>query len=835
MTLNELGIGEKALITKVKGRGAFRKRILEMGFISGKEISVVKKAPLQDPVEYNILGYDVSLRNTEAQLIEIVTEQEVKELKSKNFAGTLEAELLKEVAERKGKTINIAFVGNPNAGKTTVFNHISGSSERVGNYSGVTVDAKKAKFTYKGYHFNAYDLPGTYSLTAYSPEELYVRQHIIDHVPDIVVNVLDSSNLERNLYLTTQLIDMDIRVVGALNMYDELEKKGDKLDVQQLSSILGIPFVPTVGAKNTGLKGLLNKIIEVFEDKEPLARHIHINYGKDIERSITNVQNKLKKKCNTNIVDKISSRFISLKLLEKDQKIEDRIHTLKNKERISHSAHREIERLESLYEEDTETVLTDAKYAFIAGALHETFTIGKVTKLSRSRQVDNLLTHRFLGIPVFLFFMWMTFFFTFKLGQYPMDWIERGVSWVSDLINVNMQAGIFKDLLVDGVVGGVGGVIVFLPNIVLLYLFISIMEDTGYMARAVFIMDRAMHKIGLHGKSFIPLLMGFGCNVPAIMATRTIESKRDRLLTMLITPFMSCGARLPVYILFITAFFDNYQSTILFSMYLIGIMLAILTSLLLSKTVLRKVDIPFVMELPPYRVPSLKTLFIHMWQSTEQYLKKIAGIILIASIIIWALGYFPREVNYSRDFEKDRETIILTYDNLIDNAEGEMKNNYSIELDKHLDELKMLKKTEHQEQSYIGRIGKFIQPVMAPLGFDWKMSVGILTGVAAKEVVIGTLGVLFQADEDDDANLVSKLQNAYYTSGEKSGLNVFSPLIALVYMVFILSYFPCIGVVSAIGHESGSWWWATFIMVYTTAIAWILSYAVYNFGLFILT
>ncbi|MBI9033106.1 MAG: ferrous iron transport protein B [Bacteroidales bacterium] len=835
MTLNELGVGEKALITKVKGRGAFRKRILEMGFISGKEISVVKKAPLQDPVEYHILGYDVSLRNTEAQLIDIITETEIKELKSHEYTGTLDFSILEKIARSKGKTINIAFVGNPNSGKTTVFNHISGSSERVGNYSGVTVDAKKAKFTYKGYHFNAYDLPGTYSLTAYSPEELYVRQHIIDQVPDIIVNVLDSSNLERNLYLTTQLIDMDIRVVGALNMYDELEKKGDQLDTQLLSSILGIPFVPTVGAKNKGLNELLDKIISVFENNDPVSRHIHINYGKDIERSITNIQNKLRKKCNTNVLDKVSSRFISIKLLEKDEKINDRLLDLSNKERITHSAEREIERLESLLDEDTETILTDAKYGFIAGALHETFVPGIITKLSPSRKVDNLLTHRILGIPIFLFFMWLTFFFTFKVGQYPMDWIESGVSWISGFINAQMQAGIFKDLLVDGIIGGVGGVVVYLPNIVFLYLFISVMEDTGYMARAVFMMDRAMHKIGLHGKSFIPLLMGFGCNVPAILATRTIESKRDRLLTMLITPFMSCGARLPVYILFITAFFTSYQATILFGIYLTGIALAIITSLLLSKTILRKVDIPFVMELPPYRIPSAKTLLIHMWHSTEQYLKKIAGVILVASIIIWALGYFPREVDYSRDFDKDQETIILTYNNLIEQSEEKLKQEYSVELGIQLNELNMLKKNEHQEQSYIGQIGHYIQPIMAPLGFDWKMSVGILTGVAAKEVVIGSLGVLFQADEGDDANLISKLQNAHHTRGIKSGLPVFTPLIALTYMIFILSYFPCIGVVTAIGKESGSWGWAAFIMVYTTIVAWVLSFGVYQIGLLLTT
>jgi ferrous iron transport protein B len=836
MTLYDLPIGERAFITKVKGRGAFRKRIIEMGFVVGKEITAVRKAPLADPVEYSIMDYEVSLRNNEAKMIEVITEDQIQEIIPAQYNGTKDSKILKTAAIDQGKEINIAFVGNPNAGKTSLFNNISGASERVGNYSGVTVDAKKAKFKYKGYTFNSYDLPGTYSLSAYTPEELYVRKYIIGDLPDVVINVLDSSNLERNLYLTTQLIDMDIKVVAALNMFDELEKKGDQLEVDTLSKILGIPFIETIASKGIGSNNLLDKVIDVYHDRDPLVRHIHINYGKDIERSITNIQNKIRKKYNDNLLDRVSSRFLSIKLLEKDIHAFKMIDSLKNKENIKHSVVREQDRIESFFKEDSETVITDTKYGFISGALHETYTPNKTKKVSRSRKLDRLLTHRYLGIPIFLAFMWAMFFTTFTIGQYPMDWIETGVSALSSFLSNTMNDGMLKDLLIDGIIGGVGGVIVFLPNIVLLYLFISFMEDTGYMARAVFIMDRAMHKIGLHGKSFIPMIMGFGCNVPAIMATRTIESKRDRLLTMLITPFMSCGARLPVYILLITAFFSENQASILFGIYMLGIMLAIGSSLLFSKTFLKDQDIPFVMELPPYRVPTFKSVILHMWQSAEQYLRKIGGIILIASVIIWALGYFPQDVEYEKNYIAIEDNIHHTYQRMIDETEGEQKELLKVDYNKQLLSLETEKRSEHQEKSYIGRLGKFISPVMDPLGFDWKMSVGVITGIAAKEVLVGTLGVLYQVDLDknpDDASLVQRLKHARYHKGPKAGQPVFTKLIALSYMIFILIYFPCIAVISTIKHESGKWKWALFVIFYTTGLAWLASFAVYQIGILI--
>lgn len=838
MTLDELGQGEKAIITKVKGRGAFRKRIIEMGFVLGKPITVIKKAPLKDPVEYAIMGYNVSLRNSEARLIEIVTESEIRKLKRLEYNGTIDEHILKKTAHRMGKTINVAFVGNPNSGKTSLFNHASGAKEKVGNYSGVTIDAKEAKFSLNGYVFNVVDLPGTYSITAYTPEELYVRNYIFDKVPDIVVNVVDAGNLERNLYLTTQLIDMDIKVVVALNMYDELQKNGDQLNHEFLGKMLGIPFIPTVGSKGKGIHQLLEKLIDVYEDQDETVRHVHVNYGKCIERSIKSIQDSINQPGNFFLTDKISPRFLSIKLLEKDSATQERVEQAKNHKLLNHKVHHEIKRIESSLSEDSETAITDAKYAFISGALKETLVPARIKRIRKTEILDNFITHKFWGIPIFIVFMWLTFFVTFKVGQIPMDYIEMGVANLSQYLHQHMPSGMLKDLFVDGIIGGVGGVIVFLPNIILLYFFISLLEDTGYMARAVFIMDRLMHKIGLHGKSFIPMLMGFGCNVPAIMATRIIESRRDRIMTMLITPFMSCGARLPVYILFITAFFSHHQASILFLMYFMGIGVAILTSLLLSKTMFRQIDVPFVMELPPYRIPSVRSLFKHMWMSAQQYLQKIAGVILVASILIWALGYFPREVEFTRDYKSEIEQIETHYHQASNSGLTVQSESRSLEKQKNqqIHDLQLLMRAEQQENSYIGRIGKFITPVMTPLGFDWKMSVGLLAGVAAKEVVIGTMGVLYQADQDDKANtaLVDKLRNYKYLDGPHKGEAVFTPLIALSYMIFVLIYFPCIAVISTIKKESGKWKYSIFEIVYTTSLAWILSFVVFQVGQMIL-
>ena len=808
--LSELNPGEEGYIAKVLGHGRFRKRINEMGFVAGKKVTVIKRAPLQDPVEYEIMGYRISLRNSEAEMIEIVSSTEQFEDKSQNY-GTID-EGQKTSAIKKGKEINIALVGNPNCGKTTIFNYASGSHEHVGNYSGVTIDAKEATLKYGEYTINITDLPGTYSITEYSPEELYVRKHIIEKKPDIVVNVLDASNLDRNLFLTTQLIDMDIKVVIALNMFDELKDKNIDFRYDDFGKMIGIPVVPTIASKGTGIKELIQRIIRVYEDADPSVRHIHINYGSEIENAIKGIQSVIWE--NPSIGDRLSSRFLAIKLLEQDNETRRFLSQYNNYNEIIAEAEKRIEALEKEYSEQSETIITDAKYGFIDGALKETRTLPHEKPKRQIRKLDDLLTHKIWGFPIFFAFLFIIFEATFAIGQYPMDWIDAGVSWIGDLVSTHMPDGPLKDLIVDGVICGVGGVVVFLPNILILFFFISLMEDTGYMARAAFLMDKIMHKIGLHGKSFIPLIMGFGCNVPAVMATRTLENRSDRLLTMLIIPFMSCSARLPLYLLLIAAIFPSNQGLMLFVVYLTGMLMAVVMAKIFSKTLFRKKEVPFVMELPPYRIPTAKSTLIHMWEKGKQYLKKMGTVILTASIIIWALGYFPRDTEYSQD-----------YDAIIAQAEANGD-------DETAAQAAVDKEAERQEASYIGRIGHAIEPIIKPLGFDWKIGVSLFSGMAAKEIVVSTMGILYQADEEADENSVSlqkKLQQQTYVHGPKAGEKVFTPLVALTLMIFVLIYFPCIATIVAIAKES-RWKWAIFVMVYTTLLAYLVSLAVYQIG-----
>jgi len=811
-TLYDLNEGEEGVILKIKGRGQFRQRLSEMGFVVGKKVSVIKKAPLRDPIEYLILGYHISLRNSEAQLIEVDKDSTSKEFSSSN--GVLFSDDENSSWLAKSKHVQVALVGNPNSGKTTLFNFASGLKEKAGNYAGVTVDSKEAKYKQSGYTFSIIDLPGTYSIKSYSPEEIYLRNYIFDKKPDIVVNIVDASNLERNLYLTTQLIDMGIQVIIALNMYDELNKKGDVLDHVSLGKLLGVPIIPTISSKGKGIKNLFDKITEVYENREPIVRHIHINYGIEIENSICALQSIIKIEENRTFTNIISARYLAIELLENDKEFSKNITRCVNSGEIIEVANQEYKKLEKLFSDPVETVITDLRYGFISGALKETLKVSKIERKRKTNIIDKYLTNRYLGIPIFIFFMWLTFFTTFKLGGYPKHWLELGTGMLAELISNILPSGVVRDFLVEGIIGGVGGVIVFLPNIIILFLFISLMEDTGYMARAVFIMDKLMHKIGLHGKSFIPLFMGFGCNVPAIMATRIIESRRDRLITMLITPFMSCSAKLPVYILLISAFFAKNQGSVLFLLYLLGVLFAILTSLILKRVFFKSVDIPFVMELPPYRIPTARSIVKHVFFSTGLYLRKIGGVILLASIIIWILSNFPRTTAYSKDYT-DEITKVENAQMLVG------------ETNESIGKLLLEQKSEEQSNSFLGRIGHSIEPVMRPLGFDWRLSVSIISGLAAKEVVVSTLGVIFQADNSKGkASLVEKIQ----TQKDSSGKTVFSPLIAFSFMLFILTYFPCIGVVAAISRESGSWKWAAFTVVYTTAIAWILSFTVYQVG-----
>ncbi len=809
MKLSLLQDNEIGYITKVRGRGAFRKRITEMGFVKGQKVIVVKNAPLRDPVEYSIMGYEVSLRRSEASLIEVITKEEAKKLEINKYNGVISESALKTSARKKGKEIQVALVGNPNSGKTSLFNFASRSKEHVGNYSGVTVDSKTAECKVRDYILNITDLPGTYSLSAYSPEELYVRKYIFGEMPDIIVNVVDASNLERNLYLTTQLIDMDIKVVVALNMYDELRKKGDEFDFDSLGKMIGIPIIPTIGSKGFGIKDLFDKVIQVYEDKDPSVRHIHINYGKDVEKSIRKIQDEIWE--NKKLTDVVSSRFYAIKLLEKDASANFTLSKWGNYETIKNTAEKEIKSLESLISEDSETIITDAKYGFIAGALKETYKGNINTRRKKTEKIDNLLTNKYFGFPFFIFFLWFMFQSTFTLGQYPMKWIDYLVTLLGQSVGNIMSDGPLKDLLINGVIGGVGGVIIFLPNILILFFFISLMEDTGYMARAAFIMDRIMHKIGLHGRSFIPLIMGFGCNVPAIMATRTIENRQNRILTMLINPFMSCSARLPVYVLIISAFFTERPGLVLFSIYIIGVAVAAIMAILFKKTIFRSKETPFVMELPPYRIPTLRNLTRHMWFKGAQYIKKMGGVILVASIIIWALGYYPKDINYSIDF---------------DQAIAQAKNEKLSNKDKIIEDLLIAKNAEKQANSYIGRIGKSIEPIMRPLGFDWKMSISLLSGVAAKEIVVSTMGVLYQAEDQGNNNLINRLQN----ERDENGNQRFTPLVAYGFLIFILLYFPCIASIAAISKESGHWKWAVFTMFYTTFLAWFVSLLIHQVG-----
>ena len=837
MKLSDLKTGERGIIVKVHGHGSFRKRITEMGFIKGKEVRVVLNAPLRDPIEYEIIGYKISLRRDEAGEIDVISESEARAQEAQDNALEPDAsgnptgsprlsscpdadELdrkMRQLAEERRHTVRVALVGNPNCGKTSLFNVASGSHEHVGNYSGVTVDAKEGHFEYKGYRFVLVDLPGTYSLSAYSPEELYVRKNLIENIPDVVINVVDASNLERNLYLTAQIIDMNLRVVMALNMYDELESKGDRLDTVTLGHLLGMPVIPTVSRSGKGIDKLFDTVIHVYENNDPaVARHIHINHGQELETSIDRIRHLIWK--NEDIRTHYSTRWLAIKYLENDSDVEKTVEALPNHDEIIAARFEENRRIEGLLGgTSAESAIVDAKYAFVQGALKETYTPAEVKKKHTvTDKIDAVVTNRWAAFPIFILLLYIIFEATFRLGEYPMTWIEWLVEKFGAFVATTMPEGMLKDMVVDGIIGGVGSVLVFLPNILILYLFISLLEDSGYMARAAFIMDKLMHKIGLHGKSFIPMIMGFGCNVPAIMATRTIENHKSRLVTMLIIPMMSCAGRLPVYILVAGAFFPRNGSLVLLGLYALGIIMAIISAKVMSRFI-KDDNLPFVMELPPYRVPTSKSVFRHTWEKGKQYLHKMAGIILVASIIIWFLGYFPHHDRYATP-------------------------------------------AEQQENSYIGMIGKAIEPVLEPLGFDWKMGVGIISGVAAKELVVSTMGVLYSGEQERfpsaagdpgtaSAGTVSS-QTADVTAPATAGsetenvsgdtmlqnalARTTTPAAALAFMVFVLLYFPCIATFVAIKNESGGWKWAVISAVYTIVLAWIVAFIVYRTALLLL-
>ena len=840
MKLSDLNTGEQGVIVKVNGHGSFRKRLIEMGFIAGKKVTVVLNAPLKDPIEYEILGYKLSLRRSEAEQIEVIGESEAKEvMKKDNSFDTIYADdsdeewslnnMMKKLAEERKHVIRVALVGNPNCGKTSLFNIASGSHEHVGNYSGVTVDAKEGRFEYKGYKFVLVDLPGTYSLSAYSPEELYVRKNLIGNVPDVVINVVDASNIERNLYLTAQVIDMNLRVVMALNMYDELKDKGDELDIKQLGYLLGMPVCPTVSRDGTGIPELFDTVIKIYTQSDPkLARHIHINHGAELEKSIDRIKLLLQK--NQSLRDKYSTRYLAIKYLEDDKDIEKIIDTLPNRDEIISARVIEEQRILDLLHTNTESAIVDAKYAFIQGALAETYKPHQdaTPRKTVTDKIDAVVTNKWMAFPIFIAVLYLIFQTTFAVGDYPMQWIDWFVGKFGDFVATFMADGWLKDLVVDGIISGVGSVLVFLPNILILYFFISLMEDSGYMSRAAFIVDKLMHKIGLHGKSFIPMVMGFGCNVPAIMATRAIESRKSRMITIAIIPFMSCAGRLPIFVLLAGAFFPHNAALVLLGIYLLGIVLAILSAIVLSKFV-KDDDLPFVMELPPYRIPTAKAIWRHTWEKGQQYLQKMATTILICSVIIWFLGYFPKNKELMAAQEEYATLAQTPAGRLEINADKDEVNAATATKDELATRIDSLYAYQ-QENSYIGQLGRMVSPALDPLGFNWKMDVGLLTGIAAKELVVSTLGVMYsegaKVSEGHDMSEDTQLQSAL--------VNDVTPAAALSFMVFILLYFPCVATFVAIKNETGKWRWAVACCAYTMAVAWIMSFIVYRLALIFL-
>ncbi len=742
MRLTDLKLGDKAIIQEIEGDIYIKKRLMEMGFIKGQEIHFVKEAPLKDPLEFKILESHVSLRRIDAKKVKVSKINLAKN--SENFCK--DYNLIKEISTngKSSDIINIALIGNPNTGKTTIFNMLAGTKEKVANYSGVTVDIKETKIKIEEKKIRLIDLPGTYSLNSYSAEEKFVIDFLNNSDVDIIINVIDSTNLERNLYLTTMLLELGKKVIVTLNMFDELIENGNSINIEKLSKELNCTVIPTIGIKGEGKKELLQTIQKLANQK-------------------------------------IDSLKLNFKVIAKS-------------------------------EED----ITTERFNYIKQIIDKVLIKNPKIKETFSQKIDKLLTNRVFGFPIFLLFMWITFFATFNLGEYPMNWIEDTLAILSDLTKNLLPYGFISDLLVDGILQGGFAVLVFLPNILILYFFISLMEDTGYMPRAVFIMDKLMSKIGLNGKSFIPLLIGFGCNVPAILSSRMIENKKDRLVTMMINPFMSCSARLPVYVLFITAFFTSYRTLVLFSLYFTGILLAILSAILFKKTLFRTNTIPFIIELPPYRIPSFKIILKQVWFRGRIYLKKVGSTILFASLIIWALGYFPRDTKYSKNFDEKIEFL--------------KKNPNKYNLAK-IQLIELEKEAERQENSYIGKLGNFVQPIFEPLHFDWKMTVSIISGIAAKEVVVGTMAVLYQVqDKENTSSLAKKLTDQKYLSGPRVGTSTFNPLIALAFMVFVLIYFPCIGVVAAIKRESDTWKWALFNIIYTTSLAWLLSFVIIQIG-----
>lgn len=740
------------------------------------------------------------------------------------------------------ENLTIALAGNPNSGKTTIYNALTGARQHVGNYPGVTVEKKESVITYGNRQLKIIDLPGTYSLTAYSVEEVVARNVIINEKPDVVVDIIDSSNLERNLYLAIQLMELRIPLVFVFNMKDVAQEMGIKIDIKSLSHLFGVPIIETVGSKGNGVNNIIDEAIKaasVSEIKYPI-----ITYDKVIEKYVGSVEELIK--THSQSIENYNTRWLAVKLLEGDKDVMQIVSSPVVAEEVK----RADMDINKILGDSPETAIASARYGFISGACQECVITTVESRHNMSDAIDSVLVNRVLGIPIFLGLMYLVFQLTFTLGDPFMGWIERFFGFLGDKANELITHDLLRSLIADGIIGGVGGVIVFLPNIIFLFIAIAILEASGYMARVAFIMDKVMHRIGLHGKSFIPFLIGFGCSVPAIMATRTLDNQRDRILTMLVTPFMSCGARLPIYLLIIPAFFDKNQALVLWVIYLIGIVLGIVIAKILGMTVLKGESAPFVMELPPYRVPTLKGVLIQMWERSWLYLKKAGTIILFVSIVMWALTVFPlfpeekaaeyengllelEQVVKSKTAELERIGYVIADDEYMQEAESINAKLSEDELAKadeimaeletatlQIEEINNKLAEAELEYSAAGRIGKFIEPVLAPIGFDWKIGTALIGAFAAKEVFVAQMGIVYslgEAAEDSEA-LRDKLRENY------------SPLVGFAIMVFALLSAPCMATFAIVKRESNSWKWAFFQFFGMTIVAYIVTLIIYQAG-----
>jgi ferrous iron transport protein B len=720
------------------------------------------------------------------------------------------------------KTLTVALTGNPNVGKTALFNNLTGARQHVANWPGVTVEKKEGKARLDDYDITVIDLPGTYSLSPYSLEEIIARNFIVDEKPDVVINVVDASNLERNLFLSAQIIDLGAKMVFALNMVDTAASRGIQIDQQRLAELWGVPVVPTVANRNQGTRELLEAAIRTAEARDPVSRHIHIDYGPDVETILTRIEQVMA--VDPSLADGHYPRWLATKLLEMDPDAMQRLERSHQKEAVMAQMEEGRRQLEKTWGEDAAVLVAERRYGFLGGTVREVQKEDLAKRVVLSEQVDKVLTHQLFGFPVFLFFIWLLFQMTFTLGELPKDWIQAGMGGLKYAFQVWLPAGWFRDLLTDGIIGGVGSVLVFLPQIMLLFLGISFLDDTGYMARVAFIMDRIMHALGLHGKSFIPMLMGFGCNVPAIMATRGLSSQRDRILTMMLIPLMSCSARLPVYVLFAGVFFPTRAGQVIFGLYLFGIVMSVLLGMVFNRFLLRGLEEPFVMELPPYRLPALRGIVVHMWDKVTIYLKRMGTVILAASVVIWFLGAYPKNPDLPARFAQEKARVAAGFDAQAAAVKDKpdlasICRNLEQEKAAALAELGRRQQAAEMRQTYIGRLGAAVEPVMRPLGFDWRMSVSLITGFVAKEIVVSTLGVLYEAGEGASESLQQALK--------ASGL---SAAAALAFMVFVLLYTPCLATVVTLWRESGALKWMLFSVSYQLILAWSSAWMVLHLG-----